>query len=313
MISSIGNAVSGVIDSAKSAIGITSGDDKDPNSVQNHPSHPDMTRFMQAVNSEDLARPNLFLVRFDNFFKVGYSTGGNIHLYEPDPQNPNGSRGDDMDYTIGKLTDVGKNALMNSDLGGQIMGAYNPKLMNPILSNVPMVDSLIPTGFDINKELAMLVKSASFPGTNFDVSKVYVDRKPMTGVTGRSVDTLKLTFFLTPNHVEREVFLLWMKMVHDPYSNQFGFYDEYKKKIDVYPLTRKGVPMSVSQCDGCFPIRVGEVQYDVDNNNQIATFEVEFALSECTTKGFKGQSPFFDQASSVIENVATNPLAQGIF
>lgn len=273
------------------------------------PAHPDMTRFMKAVNSEDLARPNLFLVRFDNFFNVGYD-GNELKLVGSN--NTNGVQ-NNADYTIDKISEVATNQIVQTELGGAIMGAYNPSLLSPVLSSVPMLANLIPKGFDPNKELAMLVKSVNFPGSSFNTKKVYMYKTPMTSVNGRSVDTLRLTFFMTPNQVEREIMMMWMNMVHDPVKNSYGMYDDYTKLIDVYPLNRQAIPMSVTQCNKCFPIKVSEVQYDVNKNNEVATFEVEFAVSFVETKSFKGESPFIDKAASVIENVATNPLVSGLF
>lgn len=273
-----------------------------------HPAHPDLSRFMQAVNSEDLSRPNLFLVRFDNFFaRIGKDGVQDFNFTEA---------AQDSDFTDGygfnKIKDIGLNASMNTSIGKQILGAYNPTLINMIPGG-EYLTGLISSNFDVNKDMAMLVKNVSVPGSTFNTTHLWFDKKPMTAVTGRNVDTITMNFFLRTNHIERQVMDKWMNMVHSQEDNTFGFYDTYAKKIDIFPLDRKGRPMSVVQCSGCFPIKLGNLNYDVDSNNEVMTFEVEFAISTFKTASFQGQSPFFDQIASTAENIFTNPLAGGIF
>lgn len=271
-----------------------------------NPAHPDLSKFTKAINAEDLSRPNLFLVRFDNFL-VSTGDDGRIQLsFGQDEEQDSGFSFAD-DYTIGKIKDAGAQYLMNTSLGQQIIGAYNPRIINMIPGG-QLVTGAFSNSFDVNKDMAMLVKSVSLPGSSLDTTTLWHDRRPMTAVTGRTNDTITMTFYLRTNHMERQVMDKWMSMVHNQENNTFGLYDSYAKKIDIFPLDRRGTPNSVVQCMGCFPTKISNVQYDVDNNNTIATFDVEFAISTYRTATFNGRGPLLDSVGSVAENVLTNPL-----
>lgn len=255
--------------------------------------HPDMSKFIQTVNAEDLSRPNMFLVRFGIF-------------------KPNEQAGS---YTLNKLKELGMTIAMEAEIGKVALGAYNPALIKPIMGLFGLGDNgymegdettlagVLPKDFDPNRELSMLVKSVSIPGTNLDTAKLYHSKYPMTTVTGRSVNTITMTIYLSPSHLQRAVMLAWMNEAHDQETNEFGLYDDFAREIDIYPLDRRGVPSSVTQCTKCFPIRVGDVQYDVDSNNTIATVEVEFAISTVHTTRYVSDSPMIDKIYSGIDNV----------
>lgn len=275
------------------------------------PAHPDLSKFTKAVNAEDLSRSNLFLVRFDNF--LAKVDGNNLTLSFEDKLNESDNSGFSFfnNYTANKIKDAGAEYLMNTDLGQKVMGAYSPKLINMIPGG-SVITGAIGSSFDVNKDFAMLVKAVSISGSSFDTSHLFHDRKPMTLVTGRTTDTITMTFYLRTNHIERQVIEKWMQIVHDPNSNSFGFYDDYARKIDIFPLDRRGVPHSVVQCSGCFPTKISNVQYDVDSNNSIATFDVEFAVSTYKTASFDGSTPVIDSVGAFAENVLSNPLAQSL-
>lgn len=278
-----------------------------------NPASPDFSKFMNKVGAEDLSRPNLFLVRFSNFATHIKADGVMDFLPDLGGPNPGGSSLERLsDWGIDQIREFGVGMAMNSEIGKKLMGAYNPKLLRTILPG-EFLDGIIPMGFDINKDIAMLVKAASIPGTGFDTGRNYADKKPMTTVTGRSVDNITLTFYLRTNHMERAAMHAWMNMVQDPTTNEFGFYDTYAREIEIYPLDRSGVPMSVTKLDGCFPVSLSPINYDTDSNNMVATFDVEFTVSTMVTKEFNGSSPFFNEARSIWENVKTNPALGKLF
>lgn len=279
----------------------------------NNPAAPDFSKFMNKVGAEDLSRPNLFLVRFSNFATHIKADGVMDFLTDvAGPDQAGSSLARLADWGTDQIREHGVGIAMNSEIGKKLMGAYNPKLLRTILPG-EFLDGIIPTGFDINKDLAMLVKAASIPGTGFDTKRNYADKKPITTVSGRNVDNITLTFYLRTNHMERAAMHSWMNMVQDPTTNEFGFYDTYARDIEIYPLDRRGVPMSVTKLDGCFPVSLSPINYDTDSNNMIATFDVEFTVSTMVTKEFTGNSPFFNEARSIWDNVKTNPSLGKLF
>lgn len=267
-----------------------------------NPAKPDFSQFMMKVGADDLARPNLFLVRFTDFTAT-IKADGVVGFKEESKSNWDKI----SDFGINKVREYGGNILMNSEVGKKLMGAYNPKLIRTILPG-EWLDGIIPSGFDINKDLAMLVKAVNMPGTSLDTNKMYFDKRPVTAVRGRAVENITMTFYSRPGMTERSAILTWMNMVHDPYRNEFGLYEEYAQDIEIYSLDRRGVPMGVTKCVGCFPINVSSVSFDHDNNNSVATFDVEFTVSTIQVKKFDGQNPFFDEAISIYDNIKTNPV-----
>lgn len=276
-----------------------------------NPAHPDLTRFMQSVGAEDLSRPNLFLVRFSNIATT-INEDGVLDFTFNTVNNENEGLLSQWQYMSGQAKDIAMDAILQTDIGSKVMGAYNPKIIKTLLPG-EFVDGLLPSGFDINRDLAILIKAVSIPGISFSTDHSFVDKKPFTTVSGRTTDTITMTFYLRTNHAERMVMQTWMNMVQDPFTNEFGFYDSYAKDIEIYPLTRQGYPLSVTKCTGCFPVKISNVSYDTDANNAVATFDVEFAVSTTQSKAFEGSSPFYDTAASLTENVFTNPLVGNIF
>ncbi|MCH7377414.1 hypothetical protein MM182_18850 [Aeromonas sp. MR19] len=283
---SIKSGVTGAIDSALAA---------------NEFDTPDYARFMRTIEKYDLARSNMFLVRFQDFrsainFDGIVGPAGSIlndvsnatgimgkgkALFGGITNNVNWHRAQDIAYNqLGKYVPGVKNAI----------GMLDPTLVRMIPGAGEFLDGLLDTNYDPNKDLAIMVKNVNLPGTSFDTQKNIYNRKPFVEVLGRSFSNLKMTFYSTPGYQEREWFLRWMRDIHDPNTNTFGFHDTYAKMIDVAVLDRRGDVRSIVHCDGCFPINVSDVQLDYESNNQIATFEVEFALSTVTQAKYKGKS-----------------------
>lgn len=278
-------------------------------SGRNEADTPDYTRFMRVIENQDLARTNMFLVRFQGvrnvltvdgivgsagtlFDNVGKATGfvdTTKALFSGVANSANWSRIQDIgwDQVRRRLPQV-----------ANVVGAVDPTLVRMIPGAGELLDGFLNSAYDANKDLALMVKSVNLPGTSFETQKNIHNRKPFTEVIGRSFDTLRMTFYCTPGYAEREWFLNWMSRIHDPDSNTMSFYEQYAQAIDVVSLDRTGDVRSVTHCDGCFPQRVGEVQLDFENNNQIATFEVEFALSTMKQSRMDGTGNIFKSAES---------------
>lgn len=271
---------------------------------------PDFSRFMRVIEQHDLARTNMFLVRFQGVRNVLTTDGivGSAGKLFDSVSDADGIMGKGK-ALLGGIT-TGANWSRIQDIGWDqvrrrlpqvtnVVGAIDPTLVRMIPGAGELLDGFLNSSYDSNRDLALMVKSVNLPGTSFDTQKNIYNRKPFTEVIGRSFDTLRMTFYCTPGYVEREWFLNWMGRIHDPESNTMSFYNQYAQAIDVVSLDRKGDVRSVTHCDGCFPQRVGEVQLDFENNNQIATFEVEFALSTMKQSKQDGTGNVFKSAESI--------------
>ncbi len=279
----IKTGVTGAIDSALAADEFTT---------------PDYSRFMRVVETQDLARSNMFLVRFQDFRSAINFDGivGPAGKIINDVSNENGMMGMGKELFGGISNNVRAQDIVYNQARKYIpsvtnaIGLFDPTLVRMIPGAGEFLDGLLDTNYDPNKDLAIMVKNVNLPGTSFDTQKNIYNRKPFVEILGRSFSNLKMTFYCTPGYEEREWFLRWMRDIHDPNTNTFGFHDTYAKMIDVAVLDRQGRVRSIVHCDGCFPINVSDVQLDYESNNQIATFEVEFALGTVTQSKYRGKS-----------------------
>ena len=274
---------------------------------------PDYAKFMRVVENQDLARTNTFVVRFEDFRSTINSDG---ILGMAEGIIPDGVKGAFGGITGGISKAIGGNNWSRiQDIAynqsqkfltpkiKSIMGAYDPSLVRLIPGAGEFIDMFTGAGYDVNKDLALMVKSVNLPGTAFETQVNKTDRKPFHEVRGRTYDNIRMTLYCTPGYAERIWFLAWMNSIQNPKRGTYGFYSKYAKNIDVVTLDRKSIKTSVVHCDGCFPIRVGEIQLDFDQGNQVATFEVEFAISTMTHLESKGSQNFVAGAESIFHRV----------
>lgn len=264
---------------------------------------PDLARFMRKVETSDLARSNMFLVRFVNL---------NNGLNEDSVVSPLLPKTITDGLSFNRIKDISYNQIQKhlSPRVKSIMGASTPLLLNTLSGAGGLLSGFFGESFDVNRDLAMFCKSVSLPGTAFDTQVNHHERKPFTEVRNRTTDTIRMTFYCSPDYAERTWFLTWMNSIHDQENAIFGFYSDYAKPIDIITLDRAGVKSSTVNCVGCFPIRVGEVQMGYEQNNEISSFEVEFAISTMNHVATKGSpnmvnsiESFFNKSRSTIKSI----------
>lgn len=267
---------------------------------------PDLTRFMRKVENTDLARPNMFIVRFGDFRTTIFSDG----VFDSDlPIFPDGSgvsTSDDLfsgsSYTWHRIQDValGQAHKILTPSMKRIFGAWDPSLIRIIPGAGEILDGFLGLDYDVNKDLALMVKSVSLPSSTLETQINRIDKLPRHEVKGRNYGTMTMTFYCSPSYEERALMLTWQNTIVDPKNGRFGFYNTYAKDIDVITLDRHGVKQSTVHNVGCFPIEVGEVQLDFENNSQVSTFTVTFAVSTTTHVPTKGTETGIDSIESII-------------
>lgn len=259
---------------------------------------PDLARFMRKVETSDLARSNMFLVRFVNL-NNGLNEDSVVSPLSPLNIDNNG---------FNRIKDISYNQIQKhlSPRVKSIMGASTPLLLNTLSGAGGLLSGFFGESFDVNRDLAMFVKSVSLPGTAFDTQVNHYERNPFTEVRNRTTDPIRMSFYCSPDYAERTWFLTWMNSVHDQENAIFGFYSDYAKPIDIITLDRAGVKSSTVNCVGCFPIRVGEVQLGYDQNNEISFFEVEFAISTMNHVATKGSPNMVNSIESFYNKSRAN-------
>lgn len=265
---------------------------------------PDFARFMRKVQNDDLARSNMFLVRFVDL-NTGIGNDGIISSLDPikstGGQPTTGFFGGDA-YTWNRIKDISYNQLQSklSPKIKSIMGATDPNMIKTIIGDGELYTGFFGEDYNVNRDLAMMVKSVTIPGVSLETQVNYNERKPFTEVRNRNIDTLRMIFYCSPDYAERIWFLTWLNSIHNQRKGTFGFYANYAKKINVVTLDRNGVKTSVIDMEGCFPTRVGEVTMSYEDNSQISIFEVEFTISNVTHAVSKGKEKAIDSIENIV-------------
>lgn len=242
----------------------------------------DFTAFMKTVEAHDLARPNMFLVRFGDF-RTSIVNDGVIDFLEniaPTEGMSNLKRPNGQHYTWKNMSHEIFNTAykhLPPDVK-KLLGANDDINVIQDLFGSGVSDFIGPE-FNLNTDLALMCKSANLPSLGVETTTMWHDRKPFGMVRSQASGNLKMTFYCSPNYIERRLMMMWLGAIRNQETNQFGFHDSYACEIDVAPLDRQGRVQSVVACKGCFPVSVSEVQLDFENNSQVATFEVEFYVS----------------------------------
>lgn len=267
---------------------------------------PDYARFMRKIENDDLARSNMFLVRFVDL-NNGIGKDGILSSLDPiktttnDGQPTTGFFGGDT-YTWNRIKDISYNQIQKylSPKIKSIMGATDPTIIKMIPGGGELYTGFTGENFNVNRDLAMMVKSVVIPGVSLETQVNYNERKPFTEVRNRNTDPIRMTFYCSPDYSERIWFLTWLNSIHNQRKGTFGFYTNYAKKINIVTLDRNGVKTSVVDADGCFPTRVGEVTMSYEDNNQVSIFEVEFTVSNVHHAVSKGKEKAIDSLENII-------------
>ncbi|ELC9716785.1 hypothetical protein QX995_002161 [Vibrio vulnificus] len=245
---------------------------------------PRYKEFLNKVNSQDLARSNLFLVRFGDFRSILENDGIIDFTKEVlnsgfGVSNLNPSQGAPYAW---KLVQRGAISSAYSALphhAKKILGASDELGVFQDLFGSGLND-ILDGNYRVNNDFALMVKSANLPQRTLDVRTNKTDRTPYGEVRDGGSGNITLTCYCSPDYIERRLMMMWMNAIHDESKQAYGFHDTYAREINIATLDRRGVPQSVVVCNGCFPIRIGDVQLDFDSNNNVATFEVEFFVAK---------------------------------
>lgn len=90
-------------------------------------------------------------------------------------------------------------------------------------------------------------------------------------------DDITLTFILSDDLKEREVFYKWLDLISSDITGNAEYYDEYVVSFTITTFNKNGKPNSVATILEAFPKSMGEVQLSWDENDSVSTLEVTFA------------------------------------
>lgn len=264
----------------------------------------DLTEFgAQVLNKGNLQHSNMF--------SLGISCGPGSRLISSFDNLLSPLFGDTWDgNTFGSIAAVGLSNLAaqevnrwanNSTGGKSLLAAMNNKIVESFLGTFATGSQVLDFFAGIS-QLQPTVVDVTLPNTSIQYTPTRNDVGNITHQFGSAnIGTLKLKFrhSLEPNLYQ--VFKSWMNMVVQA-DGLRNFSSDMEATIDVNEHSRDGVPHSVHHFEKCVPIDLQMGTYSYDANNELATFEVEFAIGSYDT-GYLGKV--------FVEQWKTDMLAHG--
>ena len=226
----------------------------------------DARKFVAKLNSEDLARSNLYLVVFPSLGN-SMNADGNVSA------TPNAL----------ELFDRG---LSIAATAKRIYGAAKGKRIRGLLSDDTdeILGTITGEGlWSAERDLGMMVKAVNIPGSTLETDLVKTRRTPHHVVKGKTDDPVTMSFYLSPGHLERLLVNAWFKNIYESSSAEVDFYSAYVKDIKIYTFNRYGQPMTETTLHKAFPSKVGSVNLGYESANEVSSFDVDFVYEYHTT------------------------------
>ncbi|MGL6535452.1 hypothetical protein ACSZN5_22165, partial [Aeromonas caviae] len=151
---------------------------------------------------------NLFVVRFQDFRSVLTASGmlGKLGTVLDDVTGGIGAKSllDKAGGMIGsqgmsRIQDIAYNQIQKRlPQVTNVVGAIDPTLVRMIPGAGEFIDGVFNSSYDVNKDLALMVKAVNLPGMSLETQKNIHNRTPFTEVRGRTFNNVRVTFYLTP-------------------------------------------------------------------------------------------------------------------
>lgn len=222
-------------------------------------------KFVSMIEKQDLARSNLYLVAFpslSDFIQTDGIIASDESFFTQVDSIFKTSAGD-VRRIYGATKDHGIRGLTNGDATESLA-------------------SLLGDEDGIEAKLGMMVKNVSLPGAQYETEATHYRRDNHNVIKGKTMDSVTMTFYMSTSHVERKAMLAWFKSIFDSKRSKINYHARYAKTIEVITYNRRGGTATVTTLHKAFPSRIGPVELGWENNNEIATFEVEFVIGDFT-------------------------------
>ena len=132
------------------------------------------------------------------------------------------------------------------------------------------------------RNLTILCENAQFPGSAVGTqpNRIYGPVRELAYEKIFSGD-LSLTFRMDKEMRLRELFNAWQKVIHDPETGDFGYYDDYRAEILVYQYPAQGGtengPIYGVRCTDAYPKSIAPLDVAYDQTNSYMRQTVDFA------------------------------------
>lgn len=131
----------------------------------------------------------------------------------------------------------------------------------------------------LGQNFKLMCKAATVPAATVEKIAVGYQNRKINIAGDRVYDDWTITVFNDDAHKIRDAIVAWNAMTHGTGSAITGATPaQYKKQAIVRQLNRNTESTSEKTLYGIFPTNVGEVTLDWEQNNEVETFEVTFAI-----------------------------------
>lgn len=226
-------------------------------------------KFVAKINEGDLARSNLYLVRFPSMSNYLSNDGVIDNQF--------------LDNSVSTLFGE-KGVFTEYQNVGRIYGATKNTIVKGLdaKDSIESLNGLLAGDYTVEYDMGMMVKNVNLPGSTYEVDMDKQRRTPYPVVKSKTDDTVTMTMYLSENHEERRAMMAWYKSIYNSKTAQVAFFKSYAKNIEITTYNRNDKRTTVTTLINAFPMRVGEVTLGYENNNEVSTFEVEFVYEMFT-------------------------------
>ena len=136
-------------------------------------------------------------------------------------------------------------------------------------------------GSEEDRHSSYKIKSLTMPGRNIRTAtntNVYGPTFEMAqGLT--YAETVKMAFYLSSTHKEREYFTKWMDFIYKPDTYNLEYYDNYKASISIFQLDKSNKRVAGIKLEEAYPKTIDAIEYSQDTGD-VALISVDFAFKE---------------------------------
>lgn len=165
-------------------------------------------------------------------------------------------------------------------------------------------------GIVAGQQAQFMCKAAQLPASNIENIQVLYRGRPVNFAGERTFQPWTITVYNDTSFGIRNAFERWQSGIQN-YSATNGLTNvaSYQKDMDVIQLDRNGAPVKTYKFIDAYPVSIGAIALDFDQQNSIETFDVEFQFNyfvSNTSTDTNGQN--FSISTAINTPVGTFPI-----
>ena len=151
--------------------------------------------------------------------------------------------------------------------------------------------SYVAGGIVAGQEAQFLCKSAQLPASTVENIGVLYRGRPVNFAGERTFQPWTVTIYNDTSFNIRNSFEQWQAGIQN-YSATTGRTNprDYQVDLSVYQLDRNGATIKAYSFKDAYPVSIGAIALDYEQQNQIETFDVEFQYNFFTSNSTEGNA-----------------------